>query len=79
MTVAVWMLLKQQIRWSFFPFPLRGKGDFFVILVTHLFETTLAEETEGFVNSFFGVFWGQLDPAQLIGSYTGPCPLHRIL
>ena len=60
MTVAVWMLLKQQIRWSFFPFPLRGKGDFFVILVTHLFETTLAEETEGFVNSFFRVLYGIL-------------------
>ena len=57
MTVAVWMLLKQQIRWLFFPFSLGGKGDFFVISVTHLFETTLAEETEGSVNSFFRVLY----------------------
>lgn len=34
--------------------------DFFVISVTHLFETTLAEETEGFVNSFFRVLYGIL-------------------
>ena len=29
---------------------------FFVISGTHLFETPLAEETEGFVNSFFRIF-----------------------